>query len=64
MTGLKCAIAVLLMAGPVAAHAIDPKAALGALGFPGDTRTRSRAVGSWESRPRRGPTAAAGWRRD
>ena len=40
IAGLKCAIAVLLMAGPVAAHAIDPKAALGAVGSPGDTRTR------------------------
>jgi hypothetical protein len=51
LAGLKCAIAVLLMAGPVAAHAIDPKAALGALGFPGDTRTRVEGGRSVEIAP-------------
>jgi hypothetical protein len=42
--GALCAL-VLLLAGPPAAHAIDPKTALGALDFPGDTPTRVEAGG-------------------
>ncbi len=38
-----CALVGLLLAGPGAADAIDPKTALDALGFPGDTRTRVEA---------------------
>jgi Wax ester synthase/diacylglycerol acyltransferase catalytic domain len=38
-----CALVVLLLAAPGGAHAIDPKTALDALGFPGDTRTRVEA---------------------
>ena len=37
------ALVALLLAGPGALHAIDPNTALGALGFPGDTRTRVEA---------------------
>ena len=39
----RSALVALLLAGPGGAHAIDPKTALDALGFPGDTRTRVEA---------------------
>ena len=38
-----CALVALLLAGPGAAQAIDPKTALDALRFPGDTLTRVEA---------------------
>ena len=41
--GALCALVALLLAGPGAAHAIKPKTALDALGFPGDTPTRVEA---------------------
>jgi hypothetical protein len=41
--GVLCALVALLLAGLGAAHAIDPKTALDALGFPGDTPTRVEA---------------------
>jgi hypothetical protein len=34
--GALCALVALLLAGPGPAHAIDPKTALDALGFPGE----------------------------